>query len=34
MIATKYLGASKGITQDEADAVCLCDVAERMKGRG
>ena len=32
LIATKYLGASKGITQDEADAVCLCDMAERTKG--
>jgi len=34
MIATRVLGAAGGITSDEADAVCLCDMAERTKGRG
>ena len=30
MVAIKVLGALPGISQDEADSVCLCDMAERV----
>ena len=29
-VATVYLGAPAGISQDEADAVCLCDYMDRV----